>query len=112
MRPRLITDPNHPTRIFVGTRRDSHGSSTLALPGGHLENFETWEDCAVREVLEEAGLRVEGVEFGHVTNDPIVGEDKHYVTIFVMCRCVDDEGGDNKQVTQNFEPEKWESYPW
>jgi len=113
----IIQDPNHPTRLFAGTRRGSHGAGTLALPGGHLERFESWEECAAREVLEETGLRVEGVRFGHVTNDPMVEEDRHYVTIFVVCRCIDD-GGDGvgkKQVPQNLEPEKcdgWDSYSW
>jgi len=66
----------------------------------------------VREVLEETGLRVDGVRFGHVTNDRMVEEDRHYVTIFVMCRCVD---CGEMQVPQNLEPEKcdgWESYSW
>lgn len=45
----------------------------------------SWGECAAREVLEEMGLRVEGGRFGHVMTDPIVENDRHYVTIGMMC---------------------------
>jgi 8-oxo-dGTP diphosphatase len=44
--------------LFAGIRRNSHGDGTLALPGGHLELYETWEDCAAREVYEEMNLQL------------------------------------------------------
>ena len=48
----------------------------LALPGGHLEMMESWEQCATREVEEETGLKVHDVKFLHVTNDPMPLEQK------------------------------------
>ena len=44
--------------------------------------------CAVREVLEETGLCINNVQFGHVTNDIMKEQGKHYVTIFMMAECV------------------------
>lgn len=45
--------------VLVGKRKGSHGSGTLALPGGHLEWQESWEDCIVREVKEETGISID-----------------------------------------------------
>ena len=108
----LIRDPLNPNKLFAGIRKNSHGANTLALPGGHLEMFETWEECAIRETLEETGLQLHksSMRFGHTTNDIMETEGKHYVTLFMMgeCQC---------EVTRpkNLEPHKcdgWHSYSW
>ena len=59
-------------------RLGSHGSGTFALPGGHLEFGESWENCAEREVLEETGLRLTTVYFETAVNS-VFGADSHYV---------------------------------
>jgi 8-oxo-dGTP diphosphatase len=108
----LIQDPQDPSRVICGIRKGSHGTGSLALPGGHLELYETWEDCAKREVEEECDLRLCGAVFGHVTNDPMPTEGKHYVTIFIMAKCV---AATPPQVPKNMEPHKcegWSSYSW
>lgn len=64
-------------------RTGSHGEGTWALPGGHLEMFETLEHCAKREVKEEVGLEVANVRFLAITEDFHRKEGKHYITIFV-----------------------------
>ncbi|KAK0545689.1 hypothetical protein OC844_007323 [Tilletia horrida] len=45
--------------VLIGKRKGAHGAGTLALPGGHLELHESFEDCAVREVLEETGIELD-----------------------------------------------------
>eukprot|EP00536_Pseudo-nitzschia_multiseries_P018465 jgi/Psemu1/229110/e_gw1.2567.5.1 len=109
----LVKDPKDATRVFCGIRKGSHGAGKLALPGGHLEMFESWEDCARREVSEECNLDLQKpIKFGHVTNDPMPGEKKHYVTIFMLATC---KATDPVQTPENMEPHKclgWKSYSW
>ena len=108
----LVKSTKDPTRVFCGIRKGSHGAGTLALPGGHLEMFESWEECAKREVKEECDLDLATVTFGHVTNDPMPSEGKHYVTIFMMATCIEKE---SHQEPKNMEPNKclgWKSYSW
>ncbi|TPX70405.1 hypothetical protein SpCBS45565_g01726 [Spizellomyces sp. 'palustris'] len=76
--------------ILVGKRKGSHGEGTYQLPGGHLEFNESFESCALREVLEETGLCINNITFGTATNDPMPKDGKHYVTIFMKGECVDD----------------------
>lgn len=56
---------------------------TWALPGGHLEFGESFEDCVKRELLEETALDVINLEFLTATNDVMEAEGKHYITIFM-----------------------------
>ncbi|ERN02571.1 hypothetical protein AMTRI_Chr06g195590 [Amborella trichopoda] len=98
--------------VLIGKRLSSTGNSTYALPGGHLEFGETWEECATREVKEETGLDVKKIEFVTVTNNILKSETtpKHYVTIFMRCVLADPQ-----QIPQNLEPDKcagWEWYEW
>jgi 8-oxo-dGTP diphosphatase len=52
-------------KILMGKRINSHGEGTWSLPGGHLEFFETFEDCAKREVMEETGLKISNFYNSH-----------------------------------------------
>jgi len=65
-------------------------TGTYALPGGHLEYGESFEECAAREVLEETGLEVGELRFLTATNSVFDDVKKHYVTIFMGCRLRDD----------------------
>jgi 8-oxo-dGTP diphosphatase len=103
-------EESEPCKIYAGLRKGSHGAGTLALPGGHLELLETWQDCAVREIREEMNVELTNLQFAHVTNDIMEKEGKHYVTIFMMGRLKDDS-----LPPQNMEPDKcegWAAYTW
>lgn len=99
---------NDDQKIYAGIRKGSHGHGLWALPGGHLELYESWEGCARREVQEEMGMEISDVCFAHVTNDIMREEEKHYVTIFMM-------GHSGAAEPSNPEPNKcdgWEAFTW
>lgn len=98
--------------VLLGRRLSSVGHNTFALPGGHLEFGESFEECAAREVKEETGLDIERIEFLTVTNNVVLNEPKpeHFVAIFMRAALAD-----ANQLAQNLEPEKcggWEWYEW
>jgi len=78
--------------------------------------FESFEDCAIREVNEEMGLQLDpgSISQVHVSNDIFQNENKHYVTIALMARLSPDCILQNRR-PENLEPDKclgWESYSW
>lgn len=94
-------------KCLIGQRKGAHGLGTWGFPGGHLEWGESWEDCARREVREEAGIELKNICFAFATNDPMPDDDKHYVTIFMQA--------DGIGIPRVMEPEKcagWEWHPW
>jgi 8-oxo-dGTP diphosphatase len=95
-------------RLLLGRRRGSHGADSWALPGGHLEEGETVESCARREVLEETGLTIGTVRAGPWTDDHFPAVGKRYVTLFVVTESATGE-------PQLLEPAKcagWQWFPW
>lgn len=95
-------------RVLMGRRLGSHGAGKLALPGGHLEVGESFTECAARELMEETGISMAAGSFEKVatTNDPMPGEEKHYVTVFV--RATLPPGS----IVDNCEPEKNAGWQW
>ncbi|KAK6157727.1 hypothetical protein DH2020_011975 [Rehmannia glutinosa] len=96
-------------KVLLGRRRSSVGRDTFALPGGHLEFGESFEECAAREVEEETGLDIHKIEYLTVINNVISKVDKplHIVAIFMRAFLAD-----HNQMPQNVEPEKCEGWDW
>jgi 8-oxo-dGTP diphosphatase len=92
-------------RVLLGRRRSGHGQRTWQPPGGHLEHGESVEDCARREVREEAGLHLRDLARGPYTNDYFADEGRHYVSLFVIAAY---DGGDPRPL----EPDKIEGWSW
>ena len=74
---------NKNNQILLQKRINAHGANTWSLPGGHLEMYETIEEAAAREVLEEIGVKIKNLKILGFTNDIMRDENKHYLTIFV-----------------------------
>ncbi|ETN42839.1 uncharacterized protein HMPREF1541_01997 [Cyphellophora europaea CBS 101466] len=107
----LFPPPTHSNanHFLLGERLGSLGANTFALPGGHLEFGESFEECAAREAEEETGLKVRDLRFLTATNSVMDGG-KHYVTVF-MVGVVDEEGG-RKAEPETRERDKCAGWEW
>ncbi|XP_073131441.1 geranyl diphosphate phosphohydrolase-like [Henckelia pumila] len=76
-----------------------------------LGRRESFEECGAREVKEEMGLDITGMEFLKVMND-VLSEPKSVQLIVVLLREVLSDG---RQTPAILEPEKcdgWDWYDW
>src|SRR3569833_3334588 len=55
----LVVDAEREQAVLLG-RLDRHGRLLWSLPKGHIEDGETVEQTAVREVMEETGIAARG----------------------------------------------------
>lgn len=95
-------------KVLFGQRLNAHGHQSWSFPGGHLEYGESIESCAVREAMEETGVKVKVVKVGPITNDVFRKESKHYVTIFVIGDWVTGEA----QLTEPDKMHRWKWVTW
>jgi 8-oxo-dGTP diphosphatase len=60
------------------------GVGMWGFTGGHLEGGESFEQCAIREVAEEIGVKLERATYLTVENVIFEADQKHFVTIFMV----------------------------
>ena len=84
------------------------GEGTWCAPGGHLEWQESFDECAVREVLEETGVDLKNLKFVTVLNTPHGYADQHYVTVIMRA----DWHRGEPQVLEPHLFEEWKWFPW
>ncbi len=78
--------------VLLGKRHDDpgkaksllHGEGTWTLPGGKLDFGERLDECALREVLEETGIKARKLEPISISDDIV--HDAHFVTVGFLCR--------------------------
>jgi 8-oxo-dGTP diphosphatase len=71
------------SKVLVGRRRGSHGDGQYAWPGGHLEYMESFDECARREVREEANIEIGNIRFLRLMNLRTYLP-KHYVDVTMV----------------------------
>ena len=55
-------------KVLLGKRKGSHGSGEYSFPGGHLEFGESFEECVIRETLEETSVKIKNIKFQCLSN--------------------------------------------
>lgn len=90
-------------KILLGKRKGSHGEGTWALPGGRLGFKEKFEECAKRELLEETGIKADGLKLVSIANDIMYGQ--HWITLGFSA-------GNLNGMPILKEPEKCERWEW
>ena len=65
----VITREAEP-KVLLIQRGDEPFKGAWAFPGGFMNMDETTEQCAIRELEEETGLRVSDVAYSKVNRDP------------------------------------------
>ena len=91
-------------KILLGKRKGKHGAGAYALPGGHFEYMEKFEDSAKREIAEETGIEISDIEFLCVDNIRDYAP-KHYVDIGFTAKWKSGE-------VVNKEPDVCEGWDW
>lgn len=92
-------------RILFGKRKPG---GMYGNPGGKLDLFEEFVECAQRELYEEAGIKIDLKDFKFVKtiNSYDKSEKIHFVSAFLTCKNPSD------QTIRNCEPDKCEGWEW
>ncbi|PWA86043.1 NUDIX hydrolase domain-like protein (chloroplast) [Artemisia annua] len=94
-------------KVLFGRRRSlTIAANSYAVPGGHLECGESFEECAAREVKEETGLDINNIEL-LTTTENVISDALHLRVIYMSANL-----SDPRQTPQNIEPDKCEGWEW
>ena len=94
-------------KYLLGVRTKKTGTGTWCPPGGHLEMFETLEECVVRETREEASIEIDNIRFLCFGENPFPEGGTHYITMHYEA---DWESGEPAVLLS--EVSKWDWFSW
>lgn len=97
-------------KILLSRRYNTgHEDGNYSLPSGHLEIRESYTACAVREAMEEVGVKVSAkdLQFIHTSQNYFDSPDvnDHYINVFFLCTKWKGE-------IKNAEPHKCDELRW
>jgi len=94
-------------KILLGKRKDT---GLYGLPGGWLEKFEDWNECASRELKEETNLDFPKERFNYMStlNCFRIEKNYHAISLIMYSEIKEKE----KTEVKNMEPNKCEKWLW
>lgn len=96
-------------KVLMHKRKNISYEGSWAFAGGHLELWETFEECSLRELKEEAGnIKVVNLQYWTTINTMSPDANLHYVVIFMVCDYVSGE----PTVMEHDKCECWEWFDW
>jgi 8-oxo-dGTP diphosphatase len=103
----VVTARRDRTALLLGKRRGVFGDGQWALPGGHLEFGESFEEAVKRELEEEVGIKAAAIEYLSSINTAYTANapGTHYVQIGMQVM-------DYKGEPENKEPDRCSELRW
>lgn len=98
----VMVNKGHTT--LLNFRKGSFAADCYGVPGGKLDNMETFQQCAERECLEEAGIKIGSVRFVCLINNRL-HDPHHFMNVGVVADWVSGE-------PEVREPEKCAGWGW
>jgi len=97
-------------QVLLHLRKGKHAPGTWAFSGGHLELYEDFATCALRELAEEAGknLKVTDPVVWTVENTIFKDEGRHYVVVMMIADWISGE----PEVVEPEKCDRWEWFGW
>lgn len=97
--------------VLLGIRTKKTGYGTRCPPGGGLEMNETLEQCAIREVREEASIEIENVRYKRFVEVMEPEHNSHFITFLFVADWKSGEPVPQPEEFSRFEWFDWDTLP-